>query len=54
MVTIPGRDPLNIRLGQNQAAGQVHKLAALQRLEELKVEPDELVSYYMSTPDVLW
>ena len=51
VLTVPGREPLTIPLGHNQAGGEKHKLSILQRLEELKVEPDELISYYVYADD---
>ena len=51
VLTIPGRDPVTIPLGTSLKPGEHHKLSALQRLEELKVEPDELVSYYIFAED---
>ena len=51
VVTIPGRDPVTIPLGQNLNGGEKHKLSSLQRLEELKVDPNELISYYVYAED---
>ena len=50
-VTVPGREPITIPLGQNKSGGEKHKLSYLQYLEELKVEPDELISYYIYADD---
>ena len=51
VLTIPGRDPITVPLGNKLSRGEHHKLSILQRLEELKVEPDELVSYYIYADD---
>ncbi len=51
VLTIPGREPLTITLGKDQPGSQQRKLSHLQRLEELKVEPDELISYYVYADD---
>ena len=51
VLTIPGREPLTITLGKDQQGSQQRKLSHLQRLEELKVEPDELISYYVYADD---
>ena len=51
VLSIPGREPLTITLGKDQPGSQQRKLSHLQRLEELKVEPDELVSYYVYADD---
>ena len=51
VVTIPGREPITVPLGTTLKGGEHHKLSALQRLEDLKVDPDELVSYYIFAED---
>ena len=51
VVTIPGRSPIDVPLGKSLKGGEHHKLSALQRLEDLKVDPDELVSYYIFAED---
>ena len=51
VLTIPGREPLAITLGKDQPGSQQRKLSHLQRLEELNVEPDELISYYVYADD---
>ncbi len=51
VLSIPGREPLTITLGKDQPGSQQRKLSHLQRLEELKVEPDELISYYVYADD---
>ena len=51
VLSIPGREPLTIILGKDQKGSQQRKLSHLQRLEELKVEPDELISYYVYADD---
>ena len=51
VLSIPGREPLTITLGKDQQGLQQRKLSHLQRLEELKVEPDELISYYVYADD---
>lgn len=51
VLTVPGREPLTISLGKNKSGGEKHTLSHLQRLEELKVDPDELISYYVYAVD---
>lgn len=51
VVTVPGREPLTYSLGNDLKGGDKHKLSHVQRLEELKVEPDELISYYIYAED---
>ncbi len=51
VLSIPGREPLTIMLGKDQLGSQQRKLSHLQRLEELNVEPDELISYYVYADD---
>ena len=51
VLSIPGREPIMITLGKDQQGSQQRKLSHLQRLEELKVEPDELISYFVYADD---
>jgi hypothetical protein len=51
VLTVPGRPPLTIPLGTHKGDGDKHTLSHLQRLEELKVDPDELISYYVYAVD---
>ena len=38
-------------LGRDLKGGEQHKLSSIQRLEELRVQPDELVTYYLYADD---
>jgi len=49
--TVPGREPMTVELGQNLRGGDKHTISSLQRLEDMKVEPDDLVSYYFYADD---
>ncbi|MBS0205832.1 MAG: hypothetical protein JSS49_23260, partial [Planctomycetes bacterium] len=51
VLTVPGREPIAMPLVHEQSGMEKHKLSVLQRLEELKVEPDELISYYVYADD---
>ena len=51
VVQIPGRDPITVPLGQDLSGGQQHKLSSIQRLEEFRVQPDELMTYYLYADD---
>ncbi len=48
---LAGAKPEDIVLGENAAARQRHELAHVLRFEELKAEPDELLSYYFWAED---
>ena len=48
---VAGRDPVRFSLGQNLLPGALHKFTSLQRLEDYRVQPDELVSYYLFAID---
>jgi hypothetical protein len=48
---LAGAKPEDIVLGENAAARQRHELAHVIRFEELKAEPDELLSYYFWAED---
>lgn len=58
VMSVPGRDPISISLDQEPStsvkgkAGLLKKtLSHLQQLEEMKVEPDQLISYYVYADD---
>ena len=51
VVQIPGRDPITVPLGQELSGGQQHKLSSIQRLEEFRAQPDELMTYYLYADD---
>lgn len=48
---VAGRDPITVPLGQNLKGGQQHRLQVTERLEEFRVQPDELVTYYIYAID---
>lgn len=49
---IAGQEQVEIVLGENAAARVRHNLAHVVRLEDLKAEPDQLLSYYFWAEDV--
>ncbi len=49
--SLAGRDPVEVVLGERAAAKQKHELASTIRLEELKAEPDQLLSYHWWAED---
>lgn len=51
VVQVPGRDPVSLALGRDLIGGHQHKFSTIQRLEELRVQPDELVTYYLYADD---
>lgn len=51
VVQVPGQDPINLPLGKDLKGGEQHKLSSMQRLEELRVQPDELVTFYLYADD---
>ena len=51
VVQLPGRDPVTLPLGQDLKGGEQHKLSSLQRLEDFRVQPDELMTYYLYADD---
>lgn len=51
VVQVPGQDPISLPLGRDLKGGEQHKLSSIQRLEELRVQPDELVTYYLYADD---
>ena len=51
IVQIPGRDPLTLPLGKDLKGGEQHKLSSIQRLEEFRAQPDELMTYYLYADD---
>jgi hypothetical protein len=48
---LAGEEAVEVVLGEKAAARQKHELAHVVRLEELKAEPDELLSYYWWAED---
>src|SRR5262249_10893840 len=48
---LSGHDPVEAVLGENAAARQKHELTHIIRLEELKAEPDDLLSYHFWAED---
>ena len=48
---IAGRTPVDMVLGENAAAKQKHELANAIKFEELKAEPDQLLSYHFWAED---
>ncbi|WP_397568399.1 hypothetical protein [Schlesneria sp. T3-172] len=51
VVQMPGREPVTLPLGRELSGGQQHKLSSLQRLEDFRVQPDELMTYYLYADD---
>jgi hypothetical protein len=49
--SLAGQEPVEAVLGERAAAKQKHELAHRIRLEELKAEPDQLLSYYWWAED---
>ena len=49
---LAGAEPTEIVLGENAAANERHALAHAIRLEALKAEPDQLLSYYFWAEDL--
>ncbi len=48
---IAGQTPVDVVLGENAAAKQKHELANAIKFEELKAEPDQLLSYHFWAED---
>jgi hypothetical protein len=48
---LSGKEPADVILGENAAARQKHELTHVIRLEELKAEPDDLLSYHFWAED---
>jgi hypothetical protein len=48
---IAGQPPVDVVLGEDAAAKQRHEMAHQLRLEDLKAEPDQLLSYYFWAED---
>ncbi|HMC09818.1 MAG TPA: hypothetical protein VKH44_00955, partial [Pirellulaceae bacterium] len=46
-----GQEPVDVVLGENAAARQKHDLVHVIRLEELKAQPDDLLSYHFWAED---
>jgi len=51
VVQVVGRDPVTLPLGKDLKGGEKHLLSSIQRLEEFRVQPDELVTYYLYATD---
>ena len=51
VVQFPGRDPITLPLGQDLKGGEQHKLSSIQKLEDFRVQPDELMTYYLYADD---
>ncbi len=51
VVAVAGREPVTVPLGANAAANRSQAIAHLQAMEELKVMPDDLVSYFLYAVD---
>ena len=51
VVQFPGRDPITLPLGQGLNGGEQHKLSSIQKLEDFRVQPDELMTYYLYADD---
>jgi len=49
--SLSGQEPIDVVLGENAAAKQKHELAHAIRLEELKAQPDDLLSYHFWAED---
>src|SRR5439155_20333157 len=49
--SLSGQPPVDVVLGENAAARQKHDLSHVIRLEDLKAEPDDLLSYYFWAED---
>ena len=49
--SLAGQEPVEVVLGERAAAKQKHELAHVVRLEELKAEPDQLLSYHWWAED---
>jgi hypothetical protein len=49
--SLSGQQPIDVVLGENAAARQKHELAHAIRLEELKAQPDDLLSYHFWAED---
>jgi hypothetical protein len=48
---LSGKEPVDVVLGENAAARQKHDLAHTIRLEDLRAEPDDLLSYHFWAED---
>ncbi len=51
MIQATGREPIKVPLGRNSKSGELQKLRSIQRLEDFRVQPDELVTYYLYAID---
>ena len=48
---VAGRDPVTAVLGDHLKGGSKHKQSSLQRLEDHRTQPDDLVTYYLYAKD---
>ena len=51
VVQIPGKDPITVPLGKDLKGGEQHKISSIQRLEDFRVQPDDLMTYYLYADD---
>ena len=51
VVQIPGRDPITVPLGTDLKGAERHSLSSIQRLEDFRAQPDELMTYYLYADD---
>lgn len=51
VVQIPGNEPITVPLGKDLKGGDKHKLASLQRMEDFRAQPDQLMTYYLYADD---
>lgn len=51
VVQVVGRDPITIPLGKDLKGGEKHLLNSIQRLEDFRLQPDELVTYHLYAID---
>jgi hypothetical protein len=51
VVQIPGREAITVPLGQDLKGGEQHKLSSIQRMEDFRAQPDELMTYYLYADD---
>ncbi len=49
--SLTGHEPVDVVLGEKAAARQRHEMASTIRFEELKAEPDQLLTYYFWAED---
>lgn len=51
VVQIPGNEPINVPLGKDLKGGDKQKLASVQRMEDFRAQPDQLMTYYLYADD---